>query len=546
VRSRARKILWSILFSGGLLGLAELGVRTWAPAEGEGLISPLAFQRQTGPISGPGATPGSRIYGGPSIVTAEQPAGLRIFFFGGSATQGYHLSRWSSFAGWYERLLREMAPDQTVEIINLGAGGEGSRQVVDVVRATAADGPADLFIVYSGNNEYYELRALKAAVPGFDARAELARRRASRFHLYRHLRDLIRPAERAVAAGELAPVDSIDVEIDADERGLGVLFYGEHLRAIAEAAQAAGVPLMLSTVADHRMSYAQPGDPPPRSPAVVAGLTALSEARGDRAAVDHALESLSGKLQSQGDHHEVGRILLHDQLPALARPYFEEAELLDPRPRRSNRLLRTALREVGEDTATPVCDAARLLDARTDIGMAGDEYFMDPCHPTPRGHRVLAEILLRCTIDAGLLPLPGTREEQSHALERILRGPAAAEDGLRLDFFMERRAQLHENRGMTDAEIRDAVWSFDDGSAPGAARAGHHAVLFHQYRAAMKWYEIALKRGGDTGPLKVSQGLVHQHLHDLDAARAALDEAVALLPEDRLVWQHRAVLGGGP
>ena len=43
----------------------------------------------------------------------------------------------------------------------------------------------------------------------------------------------------------------------------------------------------------------------------------------------------------------------------------------------------------------------------------------------------------------------------------------------------------------------------------------------------------------------VSQGLVHQHLQDLDAARTALDEAVALLPEDRLVWQHRAVLGGG-
>ena len=546
MRSRAQKFLWSILFSGGLLGLAELGVRTWAPAAGQGLISPLAFQRRTGPVSGPGEVPGSRVYGGPSIVTSDEPAGLRIFFFGGSATQGYHMSRWSSFPGWYERLLRVLLPGQPIEVINLGAGGEGSRQVVDLLRATGEDGPADLFIVYSGNNEYYELRALKAAVPGFDATTELARRRASRFHLYRHLRDLIRPPEWAGPAGELAPVDSIDVEIDADERDLGVLFYAEHLRAIAAAAQTAQVPLLLSTVADHRMSYSQSGDPPPRSRAVAAGLAVLSEAHGDRGAVDRALQSLSGKLQTQGDHHEVGRILLRDQLPGLARPYFEQAELLDPRPRRSNRLLREALLGVGEDTATPACDAARLLDARTDIGMAGDEYFMDPCHPTPEGHRVLAEILLRCTIDAGLLPLPGTREEQSHALERILRGPAASEEGLRLDFFMERRAQLHENRGMTDEEIQAAVWGFDDGSAPGAARAGHHAVLFQQYRAAMKWYELALKRGGDRGPILVSQGLVHQHLHDLEAARAALDEAAVLLPEDRLVWQHRAVLGGGP
>ncbi len=544
--SMGRRILWSILVSGAVVGLVELGLRRWAPARSEALISPLSFQRHTGPIADAGKVQGTKVFGGPSVVTSAAPVGWRVFFFGGSATQGYHMSRWSSFPGWYERLLREMVPDQPVEIINLGAGGEGSRQVVDLVRASAKDGPASLFVVYSGNNEYYELRALKEAVPGFDATAELARRRASRFHLYRHLRDLLKPPVSTSPSGTLSPVDSLGAEIDQAERDLGVLFYKEHMEAVVDAARLAGVPLLLSTVADHRMSYAHHGDPPPRSPALTKALARLDQAGGARnpAGVDQILAELKGKLQTQGDYHEVGRLLLRDQLPAKAKPYFVEAEYLDPRPRRSSRAMRSQVRAVGRETGIDVCDAAALLDVLTPIDMAGDEFFMDPCHPTPRGHRALGEILLRCTLEAGLLPLPGTREEQLAALKRVAQSPLDDGGGLRLDYFIEQRAQLQENRGMSEDEIRKAVWSFDDGTPLGAARAGHHAFLFHRPGAALQWYDLALTRGGERGPLQVSRGLVQQHLHDIVAARAALDEAKRLLPTDPIVRQHRAVLGG--
>ena len=543
--STGRKILWSVLVSGALVGAAEWGVRHWAPAVSQGVISPLAFQRQSGPISTPGEVTGSRLYGGPSIVTSDAPAGWRIFFFGGSATQGYHVSRWSSFAGWYERLLRELVPDQPVEVINLGAGGEGSRQVVDRVRGASKDGAATLFVVYSGNNEYYELRALKSAVPGFDARVELARRQASRFHLYRRMRDMLRPTQDVQPSGALAPVDRIAAEIDADERALGVVFYREHLEAIVDAAQEASIPLLLSTVADHRMSYAHHGDPPARSAGVEAGLKSLDAAgkSGDPVKVGQVLESLDGQLKTQGDYHEVGRLLLRDQMPEKAKAYFVEAEYLDPRPRRSNRAMREEVRRVGGETNTSVCDAARRLDARTRVDMAGDEYFFDPCHPTPAGHRALGEILLRCTVESGLLPLPGNREQQLAALERVFAVPIDQGDPLRLDHFIERRAQLHTNRGMTDEEVGAAVWAFDDSTPQGAARAGHHAYLFHRYDAALLWYDLALKRGGERGPLQVSRGLVHQNLHDIQAARAALDEARLLLPDDPVVAQHRLVLG---
>ena len=157
-------------------------MRVFVDDSPESLTSPLTFQRHQTPIASPTASEGAVLFGGPNIVALEQPAGVRIFFFGGSATEGYHMTPFSSFAGWTQRFLRLLLPGTPVEVINLGAGGEASRQVADLVTATASTQHADLFVVYSGNNEYYELRALKEANPNFDARTELARRRLSGSH----------------------------------------------------------------------------------------------------------------------------------------------------------------------------------------------------------------------------------------------------------------------------------------------------------------------------------------------------------------------------
>ena len=127
-----KKMLAGVAVTGLVLMCAELAVRAWIPSVEPKLISPLAFQRHDEPITSAGPTVDTVIFGGPDVVALRQPAGLRVFFFGGSATEGYHMTPWSSFAGWYERLLRQMLPDTPIEVINLGAGGEASRQVCRV------------------------------------------------------------------------------------------------------------------------------------------------------------------------------------------------------------------------------------------------------------------------------------------------------------------------------------------------------------------------------------------------------------------------------
>jgi len=539
-----KRLLWGLLVAVVVLAFAEGAVRVLGVDNGPKLISPLSFQRHTGPISGPGPTPDTKLFGGPDIVTTSKPVGVRIFFYGGSATQGYHMSPYSSFAGWYQRLARQLFPDTPIEVINLGAGGEGSRQVVELMKGTVASEQVDLFVVYSGNNEYYELRALKEAVPGFDAQTELARRRISGSHLYRLLRNVIRPIQSASSTNvSVQPVDSIGAEINQDERELGVIFYQEHIEAMIGIAKDAKVPLLLSTVADQTRSFAFHGEPPTLSVGVADGVRALDAAGRSRdgAKVNSVLASLEGKLESQADFHAVATLLDRDQYWALARPYYEEAEYLDPRPRRSNRAMRQAVRDVASDAGAAVCDVANELAKMSRSGITGEDVFIDPCHPNATGHRRIAEILLACTVEQGLVPRLSKTDKRMPEVFRSI--PLEGTDALRLDHFTERRAQLHENRAMTSAEITATIRSFDDGTPQGAAVAGHHATLFNLPRGALAWYDLALERGGSVGPIQVSRGLTLQRLHDMNGARAALDIAVANLPEDVEIRQFRAVLG---
>ena len=400
-------------------------------------------------------------------------------------------------------------------------------------------------MVYSGNNEYYELRALKEANPSFDARAELARRRLSGSHLYRHLRSWIRPAGQSSASGaRLKGVDSMDAEIDQDERELGVLLYGEHLGRMVETTQSNTVPLLFSTVADQARSFAFHGDPPPLSAGVDEGVSRVDEAgrRRDWPSLTRALETVRPRLKTQADHYAIARLLDRDQRWDDARFHYAQAEYLDPKPRRSSDPMRAQLRDVASEHGVPVCDVATLLASQSPGGITGEDVFFDPCHPNPLGHRRIAEIFVDCMIAEELLPgLSGKAE----AFERLKSSvPLAGGDPFRLDHFTERRAQLHENRAMTQEEITTTIRRFDDGSAEGAALAGHHATLFKLHDGALAWYALAAERGGPEGSLAVSRALTLQRLHDINGARAALKVAEKALPDDVEIRHFRRALGG--
>ena len=150
------------------------------------------------------------------------------------------------------RLLRQcdaLVYDSLVplEVLNLATPGAGSRQIVEVVRAAVATERPDAIVLYVGNNELHELRGLKTVMPGYDARAELLRRRLWRSHAYRLLASwLVPPPERFVVDARRWPaLGTLTTRADADDRALAMVFYEENLREMVRAA--AGVPVLLAT-----------------------------------------------------------------------------------------------------------------------------------------------------------------------------------------------------------------------------------------------------------------------------------------------------------
>lgn len=82
----------------------------------------------------------------------------RIFTVGGSTTQGRPFDHKVSFGGWLQAFLDTAEPGRNWEVINAGGASYASYRVARLMQELAHYQP-DLFIVYSGHNEFLEERS---------------------------------------------------------------------------------------------------------------------------------------------------------------------------------------------------------------------------------------------------------------------------------------------------------------------------------------------------------------------------------------------------
>jgi hypothetical protein len=92
------------------------------------------------------------------VFPASKPAGtVRVFTLGGSTTYGRPFEDTTSFSGWLRAYLRSAEPTTRWEVINAGGISYASYRVVTLMEELVEYEP-DLFIIYSGNNEFLEQR----------------------------------------------------------------------------------------------------------------------------------------------------------------------------------------------------------------------------------------------------------------------------------------------------------------------------------------------------------------------------------------------------
>lgn len=522
----------------------------------------------------------------------EKPAnGYRIFCMGGSTTYGHPNDDATSFCGWLRAFLTAADPSRTWEVVNAGGISYASYRVAALMEELARHKP-DLFIVYSGHNEFIEERSYRelAKVPDavLEANAALGSSR-----VYTAVRAAVtgprgdKPMLQAEVSEILArTVGPTSYRRDDALRAGVVAHYRFNLARMVALARAAGSDVrfvmpasnlkdMAPFKSEHREGLGE------ADRARWAALTERAKAADSPAA---RLAALDEALGIDGRHAEThflrGRAQLELGRGGAAREAFLRALDEDIVPLRMLPAMADDLRAVAAATGVPLVDFAGMIDeaTRRETGhpIPGREWFVDHVHLTVEGYRVLGLELLRGLVERGVArPGPhwdaaavaqvservratidaraqGTalmnvaivigwagRFEEAHDLLRQAR--AGLGDDLALLLRLGHSAERLGWRGEAEAHYREAA-ERHPGDAEPHRRLADLARAAGDREARFRHLEEVVRRAPDEPGLRIELAEALAGRERFEDAEAHYRALVRLLPEDAVIRANRGVV----
>ncbi len=260
-RGAIRSIVFAVAPTLVVLGVLELGFKASAVAPRESAaLHAHGFDASAAylvPDPGKSGWHLTQIFGGAydEISIPPKSEATRVFLFGGSNTQGFSALR-------LEDYLEEAMPGRSFEIVNLGREGYGSGRVSILLKQSLMLEP-DLCVVYSGHNEFVEDGYREEVEQDLESASGRLRSVLSGLRTYRWLEARFSPASAATDAGKSdtrPPPAAFQAEYakfsdqtyEELQARMGV--YAENLRDMARACEAAGVPMLLSTIITNHFS----------------------------------------------------------------------------------------------------------------------------------------------------------------------------------------------------------------------------------------------------------------------------------------------------
>jgi len=383
---------------------------------------------------------------------AEKPeGGLRIFCLGGSSAYGFPWTAREAFSGILQDVLAATYPERSVEVINAAGISYGIHRLQIVADELLAYEP-DVFIVYSGHNEFVEpayYEALKDRGRGLDRLTYIAS--GSRLvSVLRRLREA--EGEDADAMFGLRVERDQSAVFDEGEKREVVSEFRRGLASLVEAARRRGVAVVLATVPCNLRDWR-----PQRS----AGATALAAERqetwtravsagrrrlagGDAAgAVEDLLAATEISPGFAETHYLLGQAYERIGRWEEARASFSTACDADASPIRRVSAINEATRQVAGETDSLLVDLDEVFESESPHGLVGSSLIEDYVHPTLEGHRLIARRLLDAMTASGILIDPGRGGRE--LFDRVVAARPAAGGGNAVWLFNQ--AYLLENQG---------------------------------------------------------------------------------------------------
>ena len=437
------------------------------------------------------------LFFGDQEFAAEKPEdGFRVFCLGGSTVRGRPFTTESSFTRWLDLELADRSEGRTIEAVNCGGLSYASYRLRPIVAEVLRYRP-DLIVVATGHNEFLEDRSYRGLKDRNAAVAWLEDRAMSLRTVTWCRRWLQSDEPEKQSEGP----EEVQARLD-EQRGFASYFrdaewqdevvsqYVESLKAMIAACRRAEVPLVLVRLgsnlrdcppfkSEHRDGIT-PGELSTWQAAMDAGVVATDERRLDQALMAfREAEEIDDQFALVA--WRIARTLDRLGRPEEAATAYRRARDLDVCPLRMITRLDKSLQRVASQSGTPLVDAAGAIEADSDDGLPGSDWYVDHVHPTLRGHQRIAELLVEEIGRGGWLELSAAATAARVRLNRRRHfrrlGPVFFSNGSRRVEWLENWAR----RQRLDAEVQPVSWiEF--------ARAGNRAMDFGQWEDAWKAY----------------------------------------------------------
>ena len=474
-------VIFFLLLEGGLaLFGVKPALQTEDPFVGFASNVPL-FVPETGPAGKQVLTTAPNklaFFNRQSFAPAKTPGTFRIFCLGGSTTYGRPYNDTTSFAGWLRELLPAADRNKEWEVINAGGISYASYRVAHLMEELVHYQP-DLFIIYTGHNEFLEertYRQIRDIPPLVRSTVSLLARTRTWSAVSSALQGLgihtkTEPQSRDQLRGEVNAILDRSAGLNRytrdDKLRENILeHYRISLERMVALARSVGAQVIFVTPASNLKDFS------PFKSEHTPGLDAEGRQRSEKMLAEAkmflfqknwaaALELLDNAALLDPRHAEVqyrrGQALLGLGRFAEAKIALRLARDEDVCPLRALTPMHQIVIDVSREHGTGLVDYVNLLGQRMQekygYDIPGEEYFLDHVHPTIEGHKILAVSIIQAMVAQGLLQpgstwndkaiaavtekIEGSIDQRTHAqalvnLARVLLWAGKTEDAERL------------------------------------------------------------------------------------------------------------------
>ncbi|WP_372627782.1 hypothetical protein, partial [Arsukibacterium sp.] len=380
--TRRRKVLFysiALVLPLLLLLLAELLLRQSSLYQRYPLTVPVAtmpgyLQANPALINRYFATPAQAPQVSPDtqyFLAQKAPGMQRIVFIGGSSAAGFPYGRWGAPAAMLQQRLKRLYPEQHIEVINLAMAAINSYTLLDISDEVIALKP-DLVLVYAGHNEFLGVMGVGSTFAGQYSHGTkllyLTLRKVALFQALQRFSAWLSAPPAFTAERTMMAQIARHTEITKYSAlfNAGIDQFDANMRLLLSQFQAAGIPVLLSTIASNE------ADQPPFVSARPAWPNPTVEQLQQALITEPHIASwhfqLAGLYRQRGDTQQA---LAHYQLA-------REHDLLRFR---APLAINATLTRLSSDFKLPLVDGEAVLRQHSPDGIIGNTFMLEHLHP---------------------------------------------------------------------------------------------------------------------------------------------------------------------